>query len=440
MMGSDGSWPGQARTALADLGRRLALLPVGPCELAAPLADPPSPFAWLDCLPRHVARAQFGRGRLGLDAVWRRDGADLELLAQDGPFRARWFSLPFDLDAPAAGEWAPFGRVRCWTPRLEWRAGQGLVLRLLNGADPGERAHCRRLLGGLARRVARPAPRDPVGAPHFAPDGGGRPAWLALAREALGRIGDEADPLDKLVLARWRTARLPAPATSATLLEAVSRRDPAVWPYLLAWPGGGELLGATPEWLFRRRRRQVACLALAGTRRRGATPALDRILARDLLASGKDRHEQEVVSAWLAEALRPLLAGPPRTGRPRLRRLATLQHIESRLGGHLRPEVDDAALLAALHPTPALCGRPRGEARRWLRIMEDGRGLCGGVLGILEASAAEARVVIRCALRSKRTLRLWAGAGLVAGSRPEEEWEETGWKLGALVAAWGDES
>jgi len=100
--------------------------------------------------------------------------------------------------------------------------------------------------------------------------------------------------------------------------------------------------------------------------------------------------------------------------------------------------VGDGELVARLHPTPALGGSPRRAALDWLRRHEGlDRGLFGGLLGVLEPGGAELRVAIRGALLQGRNARLWAGAGLVPGSDPAREWEETEAKLGTLAAAWG---
>jgi isochorismate synthase EntC len=178
--------------------------------------------------------------------------------------------------------------------------------------------------------------------------------------------------------------------------------------------------------------------ALAGTRPRGASPARDRQLGRELLHSDKERREHAVVLDWLCGCLGELTGVTPAAQRPRLRRLASLQHLDSRLTLRLPAAVTDGALLAALHPTPALCGRPRGAALALLRELEPhDRGLYGGVLGFRDAGGCEARVAIRGALLQGRRLWLWSGAGLVAGSDPASEWRETTDKQQALLRAWG---
>lgn len=446
MSRGEATWRAQALRALAVLARRQAEAGPGAREWHLPLADPPDPFTWLELAPAGSARAQFGADRTGLGAAWRLEGGSGDVLARPCPFAARWLSWRFDPDTPAAPAWSAFGSVRVWAPRFEWRAGDGLVLRQGEDGLHLERRRGLDLLGGLAAALSAPAspatamvscdPARETAAGRRARTA--RHAWTARVEEALAAIADPASPLDKLVLARARRVRLAVPAPGVHLLRSLAAREPGVWPYLLAWPGGPEWLGATPEWLYRRRGRQVAVLALAGTRPRGVDAAADRRLARELLGDDKERREHGVVEAWLAEALAPLLEDGSRQGALRVRRLGSLQHLERVLRGRLRPEVHDGALLAALHPTPALCGRPRGEARAWLRAREpQDRGLYGGVLGVLEPGRSHCRVAIRGALRRGRELCLWAGAGVVAGSRPEREWAETDLKLAALASRWG---
>ncbi|MFA7330900.1 MAG: isochorismate synthase [Candidatus Delongbacteria bacterium] len=422
-----------ARRAMAEWLRACG---PGPQEgfVAAPALAPPAGFQRASA---RLPQARLGPGRWGLDAIWRREGLDPGLLDCPAPVATRWFSLRFDPQGEPDARWRSFGRVRVWTPRLEWRAGVGLFLRLEDGADPRERRRCRQLLDLLD-----PA-EDPARIPTWtaleppAESAGACRAWQRQVEQVLATLTRPGAELDKVVLARRRGLQVARADLAPDWLARLARAQPESWPYQLSW-GGPVWLGASPERLFTRRGRQLEAQALAGTRPRGADMARDRRLGRELLHSDKERREHAVVRDWLRERLTELTGVPPAARGPRLRRLASLQHLESRLSLRLPADVTDGALLAALHPTPALCGRPRGAALALLRELEPhDRGLYGGVLGFRDNGGCEARVAIRGALLQGRRIWLWSGAGLVAGSDPGDEWRETTDKQQALLQAWG---
>jgi menaquinone-specific isochorismate synthase len=115
---------------------------------------------------------------------------------------------------------------------------------------------------------------------------------------------------------------------------------------------------------------------------------------------------------------------------PHLERLQHVQHLRTDVRGTLRPGVRDADVLAALHPTPAVCGLPTERAMSVLRDVEGfDRGLYCGLVGLWRADEAEFAVAIRSALICGREVQLYAGAGIVDGSDADAEWDETVDKL-----------
>jgi menaquinone-specific isochorismate synthase len=103
----------------------------------------------------------------------------------------------------------------------------------------------------------------------------------------------------------------------------------------------------------------------------------------------------------------------------------------------LRGDTDLFCLAEHLHPTPATNGQPRQQARDWLTRSEPiERGWYTGAAGILEPDlSGELWVLLRCAEVTGDSARLYAGAGIVAGSDPLAEWRETGHKLAAIATA-----
>ena len=199
---------------------------------------------------------------------------------------------------------------------------------------------------------------------------------------------------------------------------------------------GATFLGATPERLVELADGRVATAALAGSAPRGRSPEEDARIGRALVESKKEQAEHAVVVRALREALDPLCPDLRFPEAPRLRRLEGIQHLETALSGTPHREVHVAELLGTLHPTPAVGGAPRREALAWLERSEGlTRGWYAGPVGYVDASGGGSfRVALRCALLRGERARLFAGAGIVAGSRPESELRETQLKLQALLS------
>ncbi|WP_242424572.1 isochorismate synthase [Frankia sp. EI5c] len=260
-----------------------------------------------------------------------------------------------------------------------------------------------------------------------------------------------AGELDKVVLAR--TLRVPGPVDAAALLRRLARRDPQAFVFgaqaplpAIGQPGvygsvGGTLVGASPELLLSRRGPLVVSNPLAGSAARSADPQEDRRRAAALLASAKDAHEHAVVVGAVADALRPFCLGLDVPAAPSLIRTATMWHLSTRISGWLAdPSVSSLRLAAALHPTPAVCGWPTSAARAALNELEPfDRGSYTGLVGWCDAEGdGEWALAIRCAeIASDGSLRLFAGAGIVAESRPADELAETSAKFRTLGRAMG---
>lgn len=204
--------------------------------------------------------------------------------------------------------------------------------------------------------------------------------------------------------------------------------------------GRRTLLGASPELLVSRSGRKVTANPLAGSTPRSADPAEDRRRAEALLASAKDSHEHAVVVEAVAAALRPYCRTLDVPARPSLVHTATMWHLSTEIVGELTDEsVSSLELAAALHPTPAVCGAPTEAAREAIGEIEPfDRGFYTGMVGWCDAAGdGEWIVTIRCAEVGDRSLRLFAGAGVVAESNAEAELAETSAKFRTMLRALG---
>jgi menaquinone-specific isochorismate synthase len=179
--------------------------------------------------------------------------------------------------------------------------------------------------------------------------------------------------------------------------------------------------------------------ALAGSIRRGGSASEDAALGSALLHSEKDLREQREVLDDILTRLAPLGLKPEYPPQPHLRRLANVQHLHTPIRATLPENIQLLDVLAAMHPTPAVGGSPRDAAVRRIRELEGfPRGLYAGALGWINArGGGEFFVGIRSALVEGARARVYAGAGIVAGSTPEKEFAETELKFKAMLDAFG---
>ncbi|EEM05503.1 MULTISPECIES: isochorismate synthase DhbC [Bacillus] len=205
------------------------------------------------------------------------------------------------------------------------------------------------------------------------------------------------------------------------------------------------LIGASPELLVSRSGMQIISNPLAGSRPRSKDPEEDKRRADELLSSAKDLHEHAVVVEAVAAALRPYCRTLHVPEKPSLINSEAMWHLSTEVKGELLDASVSALELAlALHPTPAVCGTPTEKAREAINEIEPfDREFFTGMLGWSDLNGdGEWIVTIRCAEVEGNSLRLFAGAGIVAESKPEDELAETSAKFRTMLRAMGlnDES
>ncbi len=260
-------------------------------------------------------------------------------------------------------------------------------------------------------------------------------AYRTAVTRALELIAD--GDFQKIVLARARDIRAAEALHPLRVLNGLRQRFGDCYSFSLANGRGQSFIGASPERLLRVRDGRLLTEALAGSARRGATASEDAALGGELLRNEKDLREHRHVLDSIVRRLAPLGLQLSFSEKPGLRRLANVQHLHTPVEAALPPTVRLLDALARLHPTPAVGGTPREAAIARIRELEDfPRGLYAGAIGWIDSrGGGEFFVGLRTALLEGDRARLYAGAGIVAGSSPEKELAETELKFQAMQTA-----
>ena len=251
---------------------------------------------------------------------------------------------------------------------------------------------------------------------------------VARAREMIRR-----GALEKVVLAREVRVESRSPFHLATVFDELRSAFPSCFCFCAGTREGG-FVGASPELLVRREGARVASVALAGSTRRSADPAVDDHLGQRLLQSAKDRSEHEIVASRIERALAPLSVWVAAGSEPELIKVANIQHLATPVRAQLAEPLSAVELTGILHPTPGVGGEPWEVARDVMALERMDRGWYAAPVGWMDtAEDGEFCVALRCALISGNIAHCYAGVGVVADSDPEAELAETEVKLQALL-------
>ena len=247
-----------------------------------------------------------------------------------------------------------------------------------------------------------------------------RAEWTEAVNAILARIA--SGEVEKVVLSRRVVVQPGSELDVPSVIRRIAAARPDAWVY-----ADGGFVGATPELLVSRDGDRVLSVPMAGTVAVGG--------ARSLLATPKLLHEFEVVVLAIATTLggrcSDLTVGP---STPML--AGNVAHLGAEVRGRLVDgSVTALDLAMALHPTPAVGGTPLEEALGLIEKLEPSpRGRYAGPVGWLDAAGdGEFAVALRCATIRPDGAILYAGCGIVAGSDPDDEWDETESKLVAML-------
>ncbi|MET0819970.1 MAG: isochorismate synthase [Aeromicrobium sp.] len=251
-------------------------------------------------------------------------------------------------------------------------------------------------------------------------------AWQSLVAEAVRRI--QADTLDKVVLARDLVATLAEPLDVRAPLARLAGGYPSCWTFHV-----DGFFGSTPEMLVRLERGLVTSRVLAGTIRRTGDDTHDLALAGSLARSSKDLEEHEYAVRSVADALAPHCTNMFVPETPFVLHLPNVMHLATDVTGVMKDGASALTLAASLHPSAAVGGTPTPEAVRLIGEIERlDRGRYAGPVGWIDARGdGEWGIGLRSAQIEDdgRTVRLFAGCGIVADSVPADELAESTAKL-----------
>ena len=406
--------PDRDRFALAGLGQAVVLEAAGTGRFA-----------------EVAARArELGRGAFADDPA-----DDPARPTAAGPVFVGGFA--FADDGGSAPEWSGLPPALLVLPELALvRQGSEARMTLAAAVQPDDDTDA-----VVERLLARARELAPASMPLVDPDPVERtrvasaapPAHYEQAVErAVERI--RAGELEKVVLAREVRAHAPADHDPEAVLGALRELFPACYCWCVGTPEGA-FVGASPELLVRRDGQRAQTVALAGTSRRSADPAVDDHLGEQLLRSTKDREEQAIVARRIERTLAPVSLWVAATDDPLLVKVHNVQHLATPIRAQLADPVPAVELAGLLMPTPAVGGEPREAALPLIPALEGlDRGWYAGAVGWSDlAEDGEFCVALRCALLRGRVAHLYAGCGIVRDSVPAEELSESEVKLQALL-------
>lgn len=408
----------------------------------------------------------------GEQIEWRRDGELIEAVQTAQPFEwIRAFSERFEVE-PAPGlprfdgglvGYVSYDAVRWFEPRVRaekpnpldtpdalfmvsdelaifdnLRATLTLVVHA-DPDDPADQARAQTRLDQLESQLAEPVqlPRAPLPDAHtptdFASD---------VSAEAFGasveKIRDYIAAGDCMQVVLSQRMSTPFTADPVTLYRALRRLNPSPYLYCLHLDDH-QVVGSSPEILVRVEDGEVTLRPIAGTRPRGKTPEQDHALEAELLADPKELAEHlMLIDLGRNDVGRVCEIGSVElTDQMVIERYSHVMHIVSNVKGRLREGLHALDALAASFPAGTLSGAPKVRAMEIIDELEPvRRGVYGGAVGYLGwRGNMDMAIAIRTAVIKNQTLHAQAGAGVVADSVPENEWQETLNKAGAMMRA-----
>ncbi|KAI3974173.1 hypothetical protein MKX01_033424 [Papaver californicum] len=355
-------------------------------------------------------------------------------LCEDSPLIRAYGALRFDPRTSVSSEWKGFRSFYFMVPLVEFDELEGSCMLAVNIAWDNTLSWtwedaintlrpklCQ--MSSVVTKLRKEVPKTVILSSNHVPS---KSSWDDGVGKALEMINGSKSELVKVVLARSSRVVTKSDIDPLEWLAHLQVQGQDAYQFCIQPPNAPAFIGNTPEQLFHRKHLNVSSEALAATRGRGETKLVDRQMENDLLQSPKDHLEftivRENIRGKLEDICNMVLVEPSKT----VRKLPRVQHLYAKLSGRLRNEDDEFRVLTSLHPTPAVCGFPTEVARQFIAETEMfDRGMYAGPVGWFGGKETEFAVGIRSALVEKGLGALiYAGAGIVNGTKPSSEWEE----------------
>ena len=257
-------------------------------------------------------------------------------------------------------------------------------------------------------------------------------------KSAVGRIKDYIREGDAMQVVLSQRLSIPFENEPLDLYRALRSLNPSPYMYFLDL-GDFHIVGSSPEILTRVEDGEVTVRPIAGTRPRGKTEAEDKALEIELLADPKELAEHlMLIDLGRNDAGRVAEVGTVElTERMLIERYSHVMHIVSNVKGKLRSDMSAVDALRATFPAGTVSGAPKIRAMEIIDELEPvKRGVYSGAVGYLSWEGnMDTAIAIRTAVIKDKTLHIQAGAGIVADSVPQSEWDETMNKARAIFRA-----
>ncbi len=261
--------------------------------------------------------------------------------------------------------------------------------------------------------------------------------WKQIINQALEKI--QEGEINKIVLSRKVDIVLSGEMNLTESLDKLRKDYPKCCVFAFH-KGGSTFFGATPELLAKVQNQKIEIDAIAGSIKRSESNDEDSKLESDLLKSEKNLNEHNYVLNHLKDVLKNISKNISFDNQPSIRKLKNIQHLSTKISAELKEDISLMNVLKELHPTPAVCGYPKEQALNLIKKIENQkRGLYSGIIGWFNHNnEGEFAVSIRSAVTKGNKLSAYAGGGIVEGSEPDSEFEETEMKFKPILSLFDD--
>jgi len=262
----------------------------------------------------------------------------------------------------------------------------------------------------------------------------GRKTWIDNINKLLDTI--KSGKLKKIVLARKTVISAGGKLNSIQILRNLIKINQRTYNFLFQPRSGLSIIGCSPERLFKKQGRTIFSEVLAGSIKFRKGSQQEKASSDKLLSSEKDLEEHRYVFDKVHNDLITLCKKIKILKKMDIMTLSYIQHIYSKFSGELKGTSDFLDILTTLHPTPAVFGFPEEDLMSSIKEYEPfERGWYASPLGWISREEADFSVCIRSGFLSGKKICLYSGAGIVADSVPEQEWDEIENKISHFIKA-----